>query len=390
MTDMTPFHGAIRSLPRQSARVTPSRKRAYVLRYGVVLVSVGVLLAVTIAVGWQMLPKRFPFVLLYFLHDTLWLWLRGHLWTARFPYALVWAIPVTALIIAGLVELLTPFSVRTLHRRVLVMLMNRGLLPMRARVAGPAEMAERWDQPFQQPPPRPGGFARLVAAHEQVARWQAVRNSARAGEIPSDSDFRALLRSCAWWLHLDPASPQAQFAALEALALCDPRHSGALLRRMTRCMVQAQDHSDAVAAVQFAATALSTGDDAAMAEIVRNGVQRLKDRISGAGSGPVAPVTLAVNAVLAGTLALRSNHTAGQDVFDLFAQARLMPEPETAGQPSLSQSVAMAMALIDFAFWAECSERGSLSANPPQDPYFNEWVPAATRAERFASKGLIQ
>ena len=146
MTARQPAQGAFRSPARRRLLAAARRRRNYPLRY-LLIGGVAVLLAmVAAAIANQTLPKGFPFALFYLAHDHIWLTLRGYLWTAQFPYALIWAVPTLIALTVVAVEALSPAGVRGLHRALLLRLMARWINPIRRTIWHVSSASNDWQR----------------------------------------------------------------------------------------------------------------------------------------------------------------------------------------------------------------------------------------------------
>jgi len=109
-----------RSDLRQAALGHRPRKRRYLLRLALVMVVIGLAALLGAAVATRYFPTTGLFWPVYWLHDHLYLPLKGRIWTALFPYALVWLVPLAVVVLIVLAEFLLPFSpTAASHRWVL-------------------------------------------------------------------------------------------------------------------------------------------------------------------------------------------------------------------------------------------------------------------------------
>ena len=95
-----------RSSLLRAGAVSPARPRAYGLRRLVAAVLLGGAAALVLAVRNEVFPASGPFLLVYWLHDAMWLPVYGRVWIAPFPGGLVWLVPLAVLGAAALTEYL--------------------------------------------------------------------------------------------------------------------------------------------------------------------------------------------------------------------------------------------------------------------------------------------
>lgn len=381
-------HGALRSPQRRMLLAPAPRNRNYPLRYLAVGGGVSLLGAVALAVSTQALPKSFPFILFYLAHDEIWLRLRGFLWTAQFPQALIWAVPLLVVLTVLAVEVLTPAGLRGLHRWFLLQLMGRGVNPLAPVPPKLETLVQRWREPALPDQAGRGGFALRVARERRQVHWFALREAALAGRPLPEHERLMLRRATRWWLMLDPASPAAAIATLEAVALCDRDETLGLAGMLEALLRPGQDIEPDLAIVATTLSRLAAEREGAPARgILDDPLRRLGARVlapqRAAGYGPVAA---AADAILCGTEARDRGGVAARDWFTLFARLRMADVPRSqAGEAAAwVQEVA---GLCDLAFWAFLAEEAARRREAALDPLFGQWATPATGAEHFARQG---
>lgn len=294
-----------RSVPLAAARLPSVRRRNYLLRWLLLSVlTVAVVLTVAGGVLRQSAmegPGRF----LYQLHDSVWLFLKGWLWTALFPYGLVILTVLAALAFTVLLEFLLGVSpLRSMHRHILVRaFLNRA---GRALLVG----AHRLRLPL--------GYARTVLATEIERSQRLLLQQLESG---SDAGATRLCRLALLRFRLSSASGLDWLQAFEVLSLA--QLTGA---RPERAQQQLTDMLDR------AAPELGPEFEAAVAE------QSVAGRLNVTSEDPVQ---LALQVI-------RQGRTGGRDALtfhDDWARQRL-------SGPHLAE----AEGLVSFEFWSAWSE----------------------------------
>ena len=331
---------------------SPARQRSWVARwfaFGVVTAAVAAFVLAVATVYFDRQGIAFP---IYWLHDHLWLPLRGWLWTAPFPGSLIWLVPVVAILALTLIEFLGIWPA----------LRNAQLAVLRLLVLhGPEWLILRSDAMLGLIGGRAGQI-RAVVAEMQADAHLAVLTTVESGGSP---DCALLLRLQAMLVYLDRATPQAVAAGLEAVALAhlgrEPRGAGVahLAARLAAAGVGVQHCLDRLATPPTVAETL-----------------RLTQALS---LGPVLPLVAAV-ATLAVALAARRDANATH--LQWFAGwARL-----TMAAPSAP--MAQAEHLIAFEFWAALAE--DAIAHPRSAGLLDAALGPATLAPRSYGEGFAR
>ncbi|WP_238364631.1 hypothetical protein [Mesobacterium pallidum] len=371
------------------------RRRPYLGRW---IAAIGAGLAIggpVYLVEARLLPMTGPLSLLYTLHDRAWLTLRGHLWTALFPQALAWLIPLVVLSGIALVEWLTPAGTTRLHRRAVLLWHRLGarpghaLPPIDPRVlAGPG--------PDDAAPRRADirhGFRARVARNEWQGCWRAARRRHLDGAEIAPQDARRMAEMAVTFLRLSPADPRAVLALAESMALLPGPEGVALARALHDALVAGRGAQDttppAFELLGRLAEAIATDPAPAPGDLVRACTlhqarivpgQALPDRLA-----------LAAACIALGWAAGRAPGRAApaQHWFDGLATRRIaaaLPAP-TAETLSEAAEIDTAMALVDMPLWAGQAERG---ATPRAA---GGWLAGFSRypdgAEIFAAEGRL-
>ncbi len=236
-----------RSLLRRIGLGGAMRKRNLVRRWLIVSAGLGTI-ALTI---WATRMRRFdphgPGAALYWAHDALYLPLKGYLWTALFPYSLLWAVPAVLVAALAVAELLfAGNAVRAAHRATIRFLVPTA--PGRAivRVGTPHRRRQpiQWSDGEGQAGRRPSvsrlGFAERVVAemHEDllqqaanhVATWSTEGQFSPSG--PLDKQLvRNLIGLADLRISLAGLRPEPLTALIQTLALCGLDEEGRALAR---------------------------------------------------------------------------------------------------------------------------------------------------------------
>ncbi|MCB1387923.1 MAG: hypothetical protein KDK12_02015 [Rhodobacteraceae bacterium] len=388
MTARQPAQGAFRSPARRRLLAAARRRRNYPLRY-LLIGGVAVLLAmVAAAIANQTLPKGFPFALFYLAHDHIWLTLRGYLWTAQFPYALIWAVPTLIALTVVAVEALSPAGVRGLHRALLLRLMARWINPIRRAAPRPDMLPRRWLESTFTEQTGWGAFAQRVAIERRQAAWFVLREAQLAGQPLPAKERQTLLVATGWWLRLDPESPRAAIAALEAVALCG-RDGGDQLATILDGLLASVEGAELAPDLGIVRATLRylafERKDASRIAVLDGAMNRLNAHHSPGAFGAVA---IAADAILSGAMAQQRIGVVARDWFRLFARLR-MDRSTTTDSTGVGALVQDVMNLCDIAFWASHAEEASRRREAFGDPLFRLWASPATDAEHFARQGAL-
>ena len=179
---------------------TPGRKRSYLRRALVMAILLGAVGLLVLAVARVWFRPDGPAVLLYLVHDTIWLPLRGRLWVAPFPGGLVWLVPLLGLSALALVEFL---GVASPLRRVQVAGIG---LALRGR---PAAALVLWDAALRRFGGR-AGQVRSVATELRDAFQAALK------EIIASQRRVAEAAGCAFYNQLEAMGGEGTVAGWAA------------------------------------------------------------------------------------------------------------------------------------------------------------------------------
>lgn len=84
----------------------PARARAWVLRGLLVALVIGVVTALAVAVAQELMPEAGPALVIYQLHDMLWVPFWARIWVQNSVTSLIWFVPATVLVTLALIEFL--------------------------------------------------------------------------------------------------------------------------------------------------------------------------------------------------------------------------------------------------------------------------------------------
>lgn len=201
-------------------------------RYGLRWALVALCLLASVWFCWAVSVRLFPRGgigdLVYWLHDRVFLPLKGGAWTQWFPYAFVWLVPFGALAIVILTEYLSKAGpVRGLHSRLILRIVGR---PAQQRLLAPKLAGRQIDQDTWSASlsrrgitsQRRSGFARRVIRKEQDTLWMKVASVLADGQSPDPRMFARLQELTNMRLRVDPSDAMAHLRALEVIA-ADPR-----------------------------------------------------------------------------------------------------------------------------------------------------------------------
>lgn len=322
-----------------------------------VLIVVGMVVAV---VAGRLADPEGAGRVLYRLHDDLWLPVVATIWTAPFPYALIWAVPLSVALAIAATEYLTPFGLWGAHRRAGLLLLRRGGNdPLLDRPPLP-DLARRWDVGNAVQVAGREGYLRRLAAEDWTRAWAEIRAAHLEERAPDAGTMRRAARMAGHWLRRDPAGPAPLMAVCQVAALLPGRDRSRLLEPVLAALTD-----DGLAGLH------GIGTVCAVLRLTIDGgtpVALAADLLAAPGSAP-APVALAVCAVF---VAAAARDGRGRVWFDAVEDLRFGTE---------TQAIAAGTRLIDWDFWAALAERAD--PRPPDGLMPPAWT-AVTRGEAFA------
>ncbi len=358
-----------RSTVRAIDAAYDGRQRYYGLRWALVALCLFALVGFCWAMSIRLFPRGGIGDLVYWLHDTVFLPLKGVAWTLWFPYAFVWLLPLGTMGIMGLTEYLTKVGpVRRLHSRLILLIAAR---PALQRLLAP-KLAERqidqdtWSASLS----RSGitswrrlGFARRVIRKEQDTLWMKVASVLADGQSPDRCLFVRLMGLTNMRLRVDPSDAMAHLRALEVIA-ADPRLTAEHeFVKTYRRFLEDEKTLPIVVPVLDALNrlielpSLDSQSGAALAyDLTAKFVQTVQTEVQ---DGVHEPLELACTALV--VLALSSTYKL-QDVRGfqrLWSEARLSPDPD-----GRADALGIAETFIFFELWSMRAEFSGPNPGP--------------------------
>lgn len=378
-----------RSSLRRGALKHRRRARPYVLRYAAAAVIVTILAALYLLAQTRDLPANGPLALFYWLHDTIWLTLRGHLWTALFPYALLWLVPLAGFVIVIATEWLTPAHTTGLQRKLVLAWLRLGSghgfrLPVfhGGALKPPADA---------QTSRTSVGFRCQVVRDEWLHGWVAAQRRLRAGEGVSPLLARRLAMMAAAWARCDPADIRSVLAIAETLALV-PSPEGIELARAavaslapSRAGVEREQPVAHGVVLQLARAIAEAPGDASPGPVLLAPVPEAPAR---RGSGALDVAGLAASCVAMGWAAGRDPDLAGLSNQWFADLARRRVSSALVHDSADAAAIEAAMALVDFEFWAGRAE--APSRRRPRGAWLERFAHYPDSAEAFAEEGALR
>lgn len=384
-----------RSTLRRGMLQHQARKRPWGKRYAIAAGIVGFVLLIIYLIQYRVLPSTGPLSALYWLHDILWLTLRGHLWTAIFPYSLVWLVPVAGFGALAAIEWLSPMSTVGLQRRATLLWFRmwpgaRTTLPPPDPTLLHHPVA---DGTFAPPPERKVPFRCQVARDEWVALSQDLRRASVSGLDPRPGIGRRTMRMAVLWARLDPVDSRALLAVIETLALLDDREASEFSQAVhdalnTSLQSENTDPPRYLLLMQRLARARKPDEPLPLDELIGDIPSNFAPVLRSQGLLDV--LTLATAIVAMGWAARhaetdRLSRIASQ-WFDDIATRRT-----AAGLIYDRSEIAVidsAMSLVDHPFWAMLAERRTQSR--PKGPWLSAFGGYPDGAESFADRGVLE
>ena len=339
-------------------------------------------------------------VLIYGLHDNVYLWIKGMIWVKFFPYTLIWFVPLMVLLFLCLVEYVTPLSpIRAIHRRGLLALAERRWA---RRLFGKSLIKQRVDdgvwksslEPQQREPRRRFGFARRVVHQAQEALWARVAIDFADGNGPARRVAKRLIRLTDIRLRFDPSFAPAHVRAIEIIAALPGESNASKLKQELLAFYAAQSSQAFVGPLAKALSRLDEIDvkkPAAAAQLLREISLDLQSySLRKNNFDAQMSVALACDALIAFNAA---HACRSPDVFlfqRLWVKARLSKVPV-----GLSEKFANAGALIFFEMWSRYAEWRQ--AIPKTSPLLKDAIADGSEvtddltiaSERFAWEGAV-
>lgn len=363
MAELHPWR--TRSALRRTGQGHKVDPRWFWLRWAIVLGTTAAVYRLVQAVRTKAMNPDGPFRFLYLLHDHVYLWLKGTLWTQYFPASLLWAVPLVSFVFLVLVEILTPIGTSGIQRRFLRWIVDRPMLHwvFPRRIGRPRFDIQAWralDRDPSKVPSRLGGFALRVVQERALEDWHELRDAAQRGEAQfSKVTTTRIVRLQKLALGLAPEHPKTVLATLEALALLPAPRAGSVLERaVNRLRPKSGTSPREITEIETATERIAEFTAPLTSHLRREArdhlqeqVQRLTEIMSGRAPA-LYPVSLASMAVQVATISHACSLPEGRLFFETWAEAR---RNDATGD--FVANLGMAETLIDFPFWARRAER---------------------------------
>ena len=358
------------SMLRAGLRV-PGRARPYLRRASVVAALLGLVGLLVAAVATVWFRPDGPARLIYVMHDTVWLPLRGLLWVAPFPGGLVWLVPVLGLSALVLVEYL---GLAAPLRRAQTA--GIGLL-LRSKAA---PVLVLWDGSLRRVGLR-AGQVRSVAVDLRDAARIAVICAIEAGQ--GAGPLAALLGREQVALQLSEGRQADLVAALETLCLL---RLAAVMGAGAGGVAAGGVSDDALVETIARKSGLAAPKWRALAEGCRRATLGPRASVAaadGLAGGGCDASTAAVNTLLAALAAVQTGQPCYLIWFDVWARRR------AGADPAETIRLAEAESLIAFEFWAAQAEARTHhpGANDLLAEAFADHIGPRIRGEVFARTG---
>lgn len=353
------------------------RKRPYLLRYLVVTAALALLGGLVLATVTEAFPPEGPFQAAYWIHDNLWLWAKGHLWTAMFPWSLLFLVPLVVILLILAIEYLTPFGILELQRRVIKFRfhMFNGRYT-RLPPPEPGILRQRLAMPTLSHMSFEGRLMLRIAVEQWQSRWLQCREK-RLHEPPVEPARLVQLETAvSAWLRADASDVRAYLAWLETAALL-PGAPGQQSASQLQSYLAAIDLPGEPALETLREAASLIAQTSTLEE--REG--RLYERISklqNRSPDSANPIGLAAEIVVAGAF---SSGPLGRIWMEAL-NTRLLAEALRQG----SNETRVAIALVDHELWAWTAE--DTSQVPEPKGILVGFGQAPDRGENFAVKGI--
>ncbi len=328
MTAQTSPMQPIRSALRLATQRSPARKRRYGLRLLCVAAAVALLAGLVWLVNSRIFAPDSAIRPLYWLHDTVYLPLYGRLWTAMFPYAMLWLIPLLLLIALLLWEFLLPHSpLRALHRWLVRTLIT---LPFGRKIVALL----------------PGGFSRRVVDEyltQGMGELMLLRNAVTAA---SNAQLGLLARLVALRWHLSRKDALDELELFESTALLRMRATAPHAPLKPLMQVLATLPRPGAMTSEFALL-LAEDSEAPTLAAAYGFMARLNTPPEHLADVTQTPLDFAALAIHVALLSARSKNPVGGMVFAAWARGM-----SDRVRPDLAARLRQAQSLIRFEFWA--------------------------------------
>jgi hypothetical protein len=345
------------------------RWRRYGLRWALVALCTLALAGFCWAMSVRLFPSSGIGGVVYWLHDTVFLPLKGGAWTQWFPYAFVWLVPLGAIAIVVLTEYLTKAGpVRGLHSRLILRIAEQ---PALQRLLAPKLAVRQIDQDTWSASlsrsgitsRRRSGFARRVIRKEQDTLWMTVASAVADGQSPDPGLIARLLRLTNMRLRLDPSDAMAHLRALEVIAADPTLTAGHEFVQTYGRFLEDQKILPIAAPVLDALNrlielpSLDAQTAAALAyEVTAKFGQTVQTDVQG---GVHEPLELACTALVIFTLASTYQLQDVRGFQRLWSAARLSPDPD-----GRAEILGIAETFIFFEMWSMRAEFGGPRPGP--------------------------
>jgi len=354
------------------------RKRSYLARWIGLLAVIAVIGLFCLGIMTRAFPMTGILAAPYWLHDKVFVPLKGMMWVAMFPYVLLWLLPLVVVAVLVAADFLLGFGpVRRIHSWVIGALSRsaRGRRIVLSLSRKPAiATPDKWGAPSL--PPRWMDFARQVSSNRYDAAYQqACRQFDTTGKIDARTSDQ-LLERLSMYLALAEISPESLAVVMDCATLLiaagttPERVAGALSDYSTMLRIHAMRpdvvdanspmRSDLTIArryIAFACAALLPSAHDAELEIHNSLADQRNQRRHGAdGRGLTAIGWLA--AYLHNALCAQRQGLVGCTYF----LVEWSIQRSGHGAPALIEALAWVEQHVDTAQWAAWSERAVAKA----------------------------
>ncbi|MEX0969940.1 MAG: hypothetical protein WD046_05775 [Paracoccaceae bacterium] len=352
-----------RSALRLATMRSPGRKRRYALRLLWVATAFGLLGGLVWLVHSRLFAPDGAIRPLYWLHDNIYLPLYGRMWTALFPYAMLWLIPLLLLIALLLWEYLLPRSpLRALHRWLVRTLIT---LPFGQKLVALLR----------------SGFSRRVVDEyltQGMGELMLLRNAVTS--VPNAKlGYLARLVALRW--HLSAKAPRDELALFESTALLRMRSKPPYTPLKPLLSVLAKLPNSASMAKDFALL-LAEDSNAQTTAAAYRFMARLSTPPEHLADVTEAPLDFAALAMRVALLGAEGKSAVGGMFFTAWARGM-----SDRLRPTLASRLHEAQSYIHFEFWAALSDHSGTVIS--FDDAYAHISPRVTpeRGEYFAWRG---
>lgn len=355
------------SLTRSTVRAIDApydgRWRRYRLRWILVVLCFLALIWLCWAISVRLFPTSGISRLIYVAHDTVFLPLKGRVWTQWFPYAFVWLVPLLVIVSFGLIEYLSKAGpVRRIHASLILRIAAR---PRLQRFLAPRLDASEIDQDtWAASLSRSGietgrrfGFARRVVRKEQEALWMKVASALAESRAPDLNAVARLFLMTNMRLRLDPSDATAHLRALEVIAASETLTERHDFVQTYRQFLENRTSKEDIAPVLDALNKLLdmqrfdlTSASKLSYEITSQFGQTVQTEARNMGQ---EPLELALTALVVSALSVRFKLPDVRGFQRLWVGARLSAVPH-----GRAEALGVAETLIFFEMWSTRAEFG--------------------------------